>query len=114
MCPGDCSVCAGYLNPSPNEVSQTWDPNGCQLGSGSKMSPWDCCRHSDTESVAVVLQTISNEDLHRKDSRGRSAIDYAIDGNINTVRLLIDVPGFDLNAPCFNDGLIPLMSKVID
>jgi len=110
FCPGDCSVCMGYVNPSPNEISQAWDPNGCKAYSGSHMNLWDCCRHGNTEELTSLLGTISDEDLYRKDREGRNAMHYAIDAdNIEIVRLLIDIRGFELNVPCSRYNETPLL-----
>ena len=112
FCPGDCSVCTGHVNPSPSEVSQTWDPNGCAQLADAAMSLWECCRHGYTDRLLDILETISNEELHRKDRNGRNALDYAIDtGDIAVTQILIS-KGFDVNGACNIDGDSPLIYAV--
>jgi len=109
-CPGDCCVCRGYVNPSPNEVIDTsdeekkWKDKGPLLISGhssSDISLWDCCRHGNDDALRQLLASgnVSAEDVNRQDREGRTALYLAIDaGHFECVRLLIAFDGISINT----------------
>ena len=117
-CPGDCCVCKGYVNPSPNEAIDTndeekkWKANGPALSSGSSsgMSLWDCCRHGNDDALRQLLESgaVTVEDANRRDGEGRTALYLAVDANhIECIRLLLPLNGIDVNI-ADRDGWTPL------
>ena len=106
FCPGDCCVCKGYVNPSPNEYIDAssrvkkWKAEGPALiaGGSSSHTLFDCCRHGYVAELRVMLQTITPEVLNGEDSQGRTGLFLAIDANhLECVRLLLTNEAIDVN-----------------
>jgi len=107
FCSGDCCVCRGSVNPSPNEYQDTinqenkWIADGPALMAGTiiRDSLWDCCRHGLIDPLLPILERISAYDLNREDREGRSALFLAVDaGQTEVVRLLLAKDDLNVNG----------------
>ena len=108
FCHGYCSVCRGYLNPSPSECTDAkngaskWIAEGPMLRIECNMvvNLWDYCRYNYFEKLAVLLQSeeMTIEALNRQDRSGKTALHLACSANhIECVQLLLSQVGIDVN-----------------
>jgi len=125
FCPGDCCVCEGYVNPSPNEYIDInnrgqikWKADGPKLiaddtsgsSSNNNYSLFDCCRHGYVDELRIILQepNTTADDVNRRDRNGRTGLHIACDANqIECVQLLLDYKDIVVNM-LDNSGQTPL------
>jgi len=102
-CPGDCCVCNGFVNPSPNEYlsincqERRWKAEGPSLNNGSNSSLWDCCRHGKIHQLIIIIQE-TNININIRDRDGRTGLHLACDANqIECIEILLNHSDIDVN-----------------
>ena len=123
-CLGDCCVCQGYINPSPNEIidinnkEKIWKAEGPAFikRNNNGTSIWECCRHGYSDQLMIILQQPNTtiEDLNRSDRDQRTGLYLACDaGHFECVQLLLSHADIDINKAA-NNCWTPLYSACLN